>query len=70
MHKTIISYKLWSNIFIVQYIALLMDWIEATINNEDIFPTTPGNSQEYLIAIYKETLTYMYQWIFFRKTRF
>lgn len=35
------KYKKPTSVPAQQYIALLMDWIEATINNEDIFPTTP-----------------------------
>lgn len=27
-----------------QYVALLMDWVEAQINNETLFPVSTGNS--------------------------
>lgn len=29
-------------VFILQYISLLMDWVESMINNEDIFPIDKG----------------------------
>jgi hypothetical protein len=32
-----------------QYVALLMDWVEAQINNETLFPVSTGNCSSRLI---------------------
>ena len=37
-------------LFFVQYISLLMDWVESQINNEDIFPIDKGIAIDHLLV--------------------
>lgn len=37
-------------LFFVQYISLLMDWVESQINNEDIFPIDKGTAIDHLLV--------------------
>jgi len=45
-----VNYKKPTKLPALQYIALLMDWIEQQINNEDLFPVTVGQLLSSLLS--------------------